>query len=86
MVRMTCCDPEAHEAHMQMNGECPWCGAGDGFAIRKPADWDFQDADTVDTSVEEDIDQDWADKNGVDVKNELYLVEMYGIMGEASES
>lgn len=20
---------EAHDAHMEMNGECPWCGAGD---------------------------------------------------------
>ena len=22
------CDyPEGHEAHMELNGECPWCGA-----------------------------------------------------------
>lgn len=26
---MACSMPEAHEAHMEMNGECPWCGAFD---------------------------------------------------------
>lgn len=25
--------PEAHEAHMAINGECPWCGAYDPSAI-----------------------------------------------------
>lgn len=24
-----CSDAEAHEAHMVMNGDCPWCGAWD---------------------------------------------------------
>ncbi len=23
---MNCTMPEAHEAHMALNGECPWCG------------------------------------------------------------
>lgn len=23
---MACSMPEAHEAHMEINGECPWCG------------------------------------------------------------
>lgn len=22
-----CRNPEGHEAHMELNGECPWCGA-----------------------------------------------------------
>ena len=26
---MACENPEAHEAHMEVNGECPWCGAYD---------------------------------------------------------
>lgn len=47
---MTCSMPEAHEAHMQMNGECPWCGAMDYDQIRDPGEWDFQDADTIDIS------------------------------------
>jgi hypothetical protein len=29
----TCTMPEAHEAHMRMNGECPWCGGDDPSAI-----------------------------------------------------
>jgi hypothetical protein len=41
---------EAHEAHMQLNGECPWCGGADRDAIREPAEWDFPDAHTIDTS------------------------------------
>lgn len=24
---MSCAMPEGHEAHMELNGECPWCGA-----------------------------------------------------------
>lgn len=28
-VNVTCENPEAHEAHMRLNGECPWCGATD---------------------------------------------------------
>lgn len=48
-----CKDPEAHEAHMQMNGECPWCGVGDPSQIRDKADYDFQDADTLDTSLDD---------------------------------
>jgi hypothetical protein len=28
-----CSNPEAHEAHMRVNGECPWCGALDLSAI-----------------------------------------------------
>ena len=23
---MNCEYPEGHEAHMELNGECPWCG------------------------------------------------------------
>lgn len=23
---MGCSNPEGHEAHMELNGECPWCG------------------------------------------------------------
>jgi hypothetical protein len=45
-----CSMPEAHEGHMQMNGECPWCGATDESQIREPGAWDFPDAGTVDTS------------------------------------
>lgn len=26
-VDAVCTDPEAHDAHMEINGECPWCGA-----------------------------------------------------------
>lgn len=44
---MSCPNPEAHEAHMQMNGECPWCGAGDLSKIRNPKDYDFPDAHTL---------------------------------------
>jgi hypothetical protein len=47
LARQQCEDPEAHEAHMQMNGECPWCRAVDRQQIRERADWDFQDAHTV---------------------------------------
>ena len=28
-VKKPCENPEAHAAHMEMNGECPWCGAFD---------------------------------------------------------
>lgn len=28
-----CKNLEAHEAHMRLNGECPWCGAYDPEAI-----------------------------------------------------
>lgn len=42
-----CPDPEAHDAHMQMNGECPWCGASDAEQMREPADFDFPDAEQV---------------------------------------
>ena len=28
-----CKNLEAHEAHMSLNGECPWCGAYDPEAI-----------------------------------------------------
>jgi hypothetical protein len=46
------CDPEAHEAHMALNGECPWCGAGDESAIDPtPA---TARALGVDTSCEEE--------------------------------
>lgn len=44
---VSCPDPEAHEAHMQMNGECPWCGAVDQSQIRQQKDYDFQDAHTL---------------------------------------
>lgn len=47
MTDAPCPDPEAHEAHMQMNGECPWCGATDPTRIRNYEDYDFQDADTL---------------------------------------
>lgn len=44
----SCPYPEAHEAHMQMNGECPWCDIpSDPTRIREPEDYDFQDAHTV---------------------------------------
>lgn len=26
---MSCTDREAHEAHMEMNGECPWCSTAE---------------------------------------------------------
>ena len=47
MTGQPCPDPDAHEGHMQMNGECPWCGAVERAAIREPADWDFTDSGTV---------------------------------------
>jgi hypothetical protein len=51
-VKPNRCDmPEAHDAHMQMNGECPWCYVVDESAIREPAEWDFHDAKTVYVSV-----------------------------------
>jgi hypothetical protein len=34
--RRACRDPEAHDAHMRLNGECPWCGALDVSQI----EWD----------------------------------------------
>lgn len=43
----TCPNPDGHEGHMQMNGECPWCGAYDESQIVDEAEWSFQDADTV---------------------------------------
>lgn len=33
LVQMKCEDPEAHEAHMRLNGECPWCGTTDESRI-----------------------------------------------------
>lgn len=27
MDDITCTHPEGHAAHMELNGECPWCGA-----------------------------------------------------------
>ena len=30
---MKCTNPEAHEMHMRLNGECPWCGVSDTEAI-----------------------------------------------------
>lgn len=24
---MDCTNEESHQAHMELNGECPWCGA-----------------------------------------------------------
>lgn len=39
---------EAHEGHMQMNGECPWCPAVNRDQIREPKEYDFQDAHTLD--------------------------------------
>ena len=30
---MSCANPEAHDAQMRANGECPWCGAYDPDAI-----------------------------------------------------
>lgn len=32
-----CPDPEAHEAHMAINDECPWCGASSQGPA--PFDW-----------------------------------------------
>lgn len=32
--RPACSHPEAHEGHMALNGECPWCGAVDASAVR----------------------------------------------------
>lgn len=46
MTPKPCPNPEGHQGHMQMNGECPWCGAFDESQIRAEAEWDFQDADT----------------------------------------
>lgn len=31
--RDMCENPEAHAAHMRLNGECPWCGAVDQASI-----------------------------------------------------
>lgn len=36
----TCQYPEGHEAHMALNGECPWCGAYDPEAIDESLDVD----------------------------------------------
>lgn len=47
MANKPCPDPEAHEAHMQMNGECPWCNELDESQIRQQKDYDFQDAHTL---------------------------------------
>lgn len=33
LVKDECSVPEAHEAHMRLNGECPWCGAFDEDAF-----------------------------------------------------
>lgn len=49
-----CSMPEAHEAHMQMNGECPWCGATNEEEMRTKGEWDFPDKDTVDISTDEE--------------------------------
>ena len=27
MDQNECSHPDAHESHMELNGECPWCGA-----------------------------------------------------------
>jgi hypothetical protein len=62
MAAKLCPNPEAHEAHMQLNGECPWCGAVERAAVREPKDWDFPDAHTIDTSldgVEPMSDEEW---------------------------
>ena len=32
---MACKYQEAHEAHMDLNGECPWCG----YSTGQPADY-----------------------------------------------
>lgn len=33
MIQMNqCTNEEAHEAHMALNGECPWCGEYDAEA------------------------------------------------------
>ena len=30
---LKCENPEAHEAHMAVNGECPWCGETDPDSV-----------------------------------------------------
>lgn len=32
-IPYTCPNQEGHEAHMEMNGECPWCGEEDQTQI-----------------------------------------------------
>ena len=41
MSSKTSCEyPDAHEAHLAINGECPWCGAWDESKIVSNAEID----------------------------------------------